>query len=84
MLPPGFWGVMTCLWEDPSPADAHEAPLGPLQLAAVMESTVATMSASCIVKDETTGVTYMDTMTTSMGRWPSVAPTRGPQPRSPS
>ena len=29
---------------------------------------VATMSTSCIVKDEVTGVTYMDTVTTSIGR----------------
>ena len=37
--------------------DAPEAPPDPLQLAAVMEPTVATMSTSCIVKDEATGVT---------------------------
>ena len=29
---------------------------------------VATMSTSHIVKDEVTGVTYMDTVTTSIGR----------------
>ena len=29
---------------------------------------VATMSASHIVKDEVTGVTFMDTVTTSVGR----------------
>ena len=52
--PPGFWGVT-------------EAPPDPLQLAAVVEYTVVTMSVSCIVKDEATGITYMDTMTTSVG-----------------
>ena len=30
--------------------------------------TVVTMSTSCIVKDEVMGVTYMDTVTTSVGR----------------
>ena len=61
-------GVMTCLQGDPLPVDAPEAPLDPLQLAAVMEPTEATMSTSCIVKDEATGVTYMDTVTTSVGQ----------------
>ena len=65
--PPGFLEVMTCLWKHPSPEEAHEAPLDPLQIAAVIEPTMATMSTSQIVKDEVTGVTYMDTMTTSVG-----------------
>ena len=42
--PPGFLGVMTCLWKGPSPEKAHEAPPDPLQIVAVMEPTVATMS----------------------------------------
>ena len=29
---------------------------------------MATMSASCIIKDEVMGVTYMDTTTTSVGQ----------------
>ena len=29
---------------------------------------MATMSASCIIKDEAMGVTYMDTMTISVGQ----------------
>ena len=65
--PPGFHRVMACLQRDLSPVDAHEASPGPLQLAAVVEPTVATMSASCIMKYEATGITYMDTVTTSMG-----------------
>ena len=63
--PPGFWEIMTCLWRDPLPVDAHEAPPDPLHLAAVVEPTVVTMSTSCIMKDKATGMTYMDTMTTS-------------------
>ena len=58
---------MACLWKDPLLEKAHEVSPDPLQIEAVMEPTVATMSASCIVKDEATGVTYMDTMTTSVG-----------------
>ena len=81
--PPGFWGVMTCLWRDPSPVDAHEAPLDPLQLAAVVEPTVVTMSTSCIVKDEATGMTYMDTMTTSMGQVALSGPNQGTPAKGP-
>ena len=29
---------------------------------------IASMSSSCIIKDELMGVTYMDTVTTSVGR----------------
>ena len=75
--PPGFQGVMTCLQRDPLPLDAHEAPPDPLQLAAVVEPTVATMSASCIVKDKATGMTYMDTMTTSVGQVALSGPSQG-------
>ena len=83
MPPPGFWGVMTCLWGDPLPVDAPEAPLDPLQLAAVMKPTVPTMSTSCIVKDEATGVTYMDTMTTSVGWVALSGPNQGTPAKEP-
>ena len=82
-LPPGFLGVTACLWRSPSPEKACDVPPDPLQITAVMEPTVAIMSASCIVKDEATEVTYMDTITTSMGRAAlsgsyEVTPTKGP------
>ena len=66
-LPPGFTGVMTCLQRDQSLEKVHKVPQDPLRMAAVLAPTVATMSASCIMKDEAMGVTYMDTMTTSVG-----------------
>ena len=67
--PPGFQGVMACLQRSPSSEKACDIPPDPLQIAAVMEPTmVAMMSTSCIVKDKATGVTYMDTIATSMGR----------------
>ena len=65
--PPGFQGVAACLQRNLSLVEAHEAPLGPLQMAVVVEPTMATMSTSHIMKDKTTGITYMDTMTTSIG-----------------
>ena len=75
--PPGFWGVTACLQRDPSLVDAHEAHPDPLQLATVAEPTVATMSASCIVKDDATGITYMDTVTTSVGWVALSGPSKG-------
>ena len=83
MLPPGFWGATTCLWGNPLLVNVPEAPLDPLQLAAGKEPTVATMSASCIVKDEATGVTYMDTMTTSMGWVALSGPNQGTLAKGP-
>ena len=43
-------------------------PQDPLRIAAVVTTTVAAMSNSCIIKDEATGVTYMDTVTTLVGQ----------------
>ena len=67
MLPQGFMGVTACLQRDPSLEKVHEVPQDPLRIVAVLEPTMATMNASHIVKDEAMGVTYMDTMTTSVG-----------------
>ena len=66
MQPPGFARVTACLWKD-QPLEGVSNPdlLGVVVLSG---PTVATMSASCIVKDEVMGVTYMDTVTTSVGR----------------
>ena len=83
MPPPGFTGVTACLWRDQSPEKVYKVPQDPLRMAAVLVPTVATMSASCIVKDEAMGVTYMDTVTTSVG-WVAIsgpeqeASTQGP------
>ena len=43
-------------------------PSDPLMVGVMLAPGVATMSTSHIVKDEVTGVTYMDTVTTSVGR----------------
>ena len=74
---------MTYLQEDPLLVDALKAPTDPLQLTAVMEPTMATMSASCIVKDNATGVTYMDTMTTSVGQLALGDPSQGTSANGP-
>ena len=46
---------------------ALEVPLEFMQPEVVIESAIATMCARHVVQDETSGVTYMETVTTSMG-----------------
>ena len=65
---PGFMGVVACLWRDPLPMAVIKAPMEPMQPEILEEPVIATMCTSCIVQDETMGVTYMDMVTTSMCR----------------
>ena len=60
--------TVACLWRDPLPMATIKAPMEPVQLEILVESAVATMCTSCIIQDETMGVTYMDMVATSMGR----------------
>ena len=45
-----------------------EAPMGTMPIGLVATPGISTMSVSCIMRDEATGITYMDTITTSIGR----------------
>ena len=74
---------MACLQRSPTLEKACDVPPDPLQIAAVIELTVVMMSASCIVKDEATGVTFMDTVTTSMGRVTLSGPEQGTPTKGP-
>ena len=65
MLPPTFGRVTACLQRDHPPEGVSNPDV--LKVAVLTGPTVATMSASRIVKDEVMGVTYMDTVTTSVG-----------------
>ena len=66
--PPGFKEVVACLMRDsPTPAPTKAPPETRLP-DVMMGPAVATMYATEIVQDEATGVTYMDTVTTSVGR----------------
>ena len=68
MPPLGFKGVVACLLrESPSLAPVEATPKV-RQPAMLVEPTVMTMYATGIVQDEVTGVTYMDTVTASVGR----------------
>ena len=65
-LPPGFAGVTACLQRDQPPEGVSNPDV--LSMAVLTGPTVATMSTSHTVKDELMGVTYMDTVTTLVGR----------------
>ena len=57
-----------CLQRDQSLEEVCKVPPNPLRMAVVLRPAMATMSTSYFVKDEVTGVTYMDTMTTLVGQ----------------
>ena len=78
--PSGFLGMIACLRRYHLPEGAHKVPPDPLVVGVMSAPGVATMSTSHLVKDEVTGVTYMDMVTTSVGR---VALNRKPWPRGP-
>ena len=46
----------------------QEAPMGTLSIGLVMTLGICSISSSCIVKDDATGLTYVDTVTTSVGQ----------------
>ena len=56
------------LWRDPSPTATIEAPMEPMQPEILVETAIATMCTTSIVQNETMRVTYMDTVTNSVGR----------------
>ena len=66
-LTPGFLGVMPCL-RSQLPEEVHEASPDPLVVGVMTAPGVATMCTSCIVRDDLTGATYLDMVTTSVGR----------------
>ena len=59
---------MECLRRDEPLEEAYEAFPNPVVVGVMSAPGVATMSMSHIVKDKVTGVIYMDTVTTSVGR----------------
>ena len=65
-------GVTACLWRDQLPEKVYEVLQDLLRMAAVLAPMEATMSASCIIKDKATGVTYVDSITTSVG-WVAIS-----------
>ena len=72
MQPPtplhGFSGVTACLCTPELVEVDLEAPVGAMPIRLVATPGISSVSSSHIVKDEITGITYMDTVTTSVGR----------------
>ena len=66
--PHGFSGVTACLHTPELIEVDLKVPVGALPIRLVATSGISSVSSSCIVKDEITGITYMDTITTSIGR----------------
>ena len=64
----GFQGVTACLKKDDVPERAPKISSRLLAVEMVTILRLTTMCTSHIVKDKTTGVMYMDTITMSIGR----------------
>ena len=64
---PGFVDVTTCLRSQLS-EEVPKMPPIPVVMGMMAAPGMATMSASRVVWDEATGATYLDTVTTSIGR----------------
>ena len=67
MPTPGFFEVTSCL-RNLSPEEILDTTPVPVAVGMMTSMGVTTKSASRIVLDEATGVTYLDTVTTSVGR----------------
>ena len=67
MPTPSFLEVTSCL-RDPSPKEILDTTPIPVAVKMMTAPGVMTMSPSCVVLDEATGVTYLDTVMTSVGR----------------
>ena len=64
----GFSGVTACLQMPELVEVDLEAPIGTMPIGLVVTPGISSVSTSHIVKDKVTGITYMDTITTSVGR----------------
>ena len=64
----GFSGVTACL-QTPELIEVDlEAPMGTMAIGLVVTPGISSVSTSHILKDEVTGITYVHTITTSVGR----------------
>ena len=61
-------GVTACLKMLELMEVDQEAPMGTLSIGLVMTPGLSSMSSSHVVRDDTTGLTYVDTVTTSIRR----------------
>ena len=59
---------MASLWMPELVEVDLEAPMGTMPIGLVVTPGISSVSTSCIIKDKVTGITYADTVTTSVGR----------------
>ena len=78
--PHGFTGVAACLKTPKLVEVDQEMPLGTMSIGMVSSSSLSSISSSQVVKDDTMGLVYLDTMMTSIGRivLGSLEPSEGP------
>ena len=67
-LPHGLSGVTACLLAPELVKVDLKTPVGIMPIGLLTTPEISSMSSSHIVKDELMGITYMDTVTTSIGR----------------
>ena len=67
-LPHGFAGVVACLKTLELVEVDQGMPVGPISIGMVSNPGLSSISSSRVVKDDTTGLVYLDTVTTSIGR----------------
>ena len=66
--PHGFARVVVCL-KTPELVEVDQGmPVGPISIGMVSNPSLLSISSSRVVKDDTTGLVYLDTITTSIGR----------------
>ena len=66
--PRGFTGVVTCLRTPELVEVDQEMPVGTMSIGMVSSPSLLSVSSSQVVKDDTTGLVYLDTVMTSIGR----------------
>ena len=78
--PHGFARVAACLKTLELVEVDQEMPVGTMSIGMVLSPGLSSVSSSCVVKDDTTGLVYLDTVMTSIG-WivlGSSEPSEGP------
>ena len=66
--PHGFTGVTACLKTLELVEVDRETTVGTISIGMVSSPSLSSISSSWVVKDDTMGLVYLDTMTTSIGR----------------
>ena len=79
-LPRGFTGVVACLRTPELVEVDWEMPVGTMSIGMVSSPGLSSISSSRVVKDDTTGLVYLDTIMTFIGRMVlgSLEPSEGP------